>query len=61
MIDFRIILQQFIQFAVIPFIGYLTARKNIVTKVFLPAISRLISKVLLPFYIFVNIVDNGSL
>lgn len=61
MSEFTIILQQLVQFMIILFLGFLMARLNILTNEILPNLSKLISKLLLPAYIFINTVGNNSL
>lgn len=59
--EFSIILQQLLQLAIVFMIGFLAAKFYIITNDSLPVFSKLISKILLPVYIFANIVKDGSI
>ncbi|MCQ2373574.1 MAG: AEC family transporter [Phascolarctobacterium sp.] len=58
--EFFIVLNQLIQLFVIFGIGCLAMKQDILTEDSLPLISKLIAKILLPVFIFINIVKEGS-
>lgn len=59
MIQFYIVLNQLIQFFIILLIGYVAAQYQVVKQEYLPEMSRIIMKIILPVYIFISIF-NGS-
>ena len=56
--SFQIILGQLIQLFIMIAIGFLTARLKIVTQESLPQLSRIITMVLLPLYVFTYTLNN---
>lgn len=58
--EFYIVLKQLIQLFIIFGIGAWAMKKSIITDKDLPFISRLIGKVLIPIFIYMNIVKEGS-
>ena len=57
---FPIILNQLIQFFIMLLIGYLAARKSILSEKFLSGLSLLIMRVLMPILIFANAMNGTS-
>lgn len=58
--EFYIVLKQLIQLFIIFGIGTWAMRQSIITDKDLPFISRLIGKILIPIFIYMNIVKEGS-
>jgi len=58
--EFYIVLKQLIQLFLIFGIGAFAMKKNIITEPDLPFISRFIGKILIPLFIYINIVKEGS-
>jgi Predicted permeases len=61
MIQFHILLNQLIQFFIILLIGYVAARYQMVKEVYLPELSRIIMKIVLPVYIFTSIFNGTTI
>lgn len=61
MIQFYILLNQLIQFFIILLIGYVAARYQVVKEVYLPELSRIIMKIILPVYIFTSIFNGTTI
>ena len=61
MSEFGVVLNELLKFSIILFVGYLAAWKKILPKEYLPQLCSLITKILLPVYIFISFASKNTL
>lgn len=61
MSEFGVVLNELLKFSIILFVGYLAAWKKILPKEYLPQLCSLITKILLPVYIFICFASKNTL
>lgn len=59
--EFGIVLNELLKFSIVLLVGYLAAWKKIMLKEYLPQLCSLITKILLPVYIFICFVSRNNL